>query len=65
VLFLCLQKDNILINIPLKIKEPSIVEEQITKHFYKDCSLFKRELYRDIVKRNAIRLKNASLIGAK
>lgn len=58
--YLCLQKDNILNHVPLKIKEASIVvEEQITKQFYSDYSLFKRELYRDLVKRNAKRLKNS------
>lgn len=57
--YLCLQKDNVLNNVPLKIKEASVVEEeQITKQFYKDYSLFKRELFRDLVKRNAKRLKN-------
>ena len=63
LLYLCLQKDNVLTNKPLKIKEASVVEEeQITKQFYKDYSLFKRELYRDLVKRNAKTLKaNASL----
>jgi len=59
LLYLCLQKDNVINNIPLKIKEASVVEEeQITKQFYKDYSLFKRELFRDLVKRNAKRLKN-------
>jgi hypothetical protein len=59
LLYLCLQKDNIINNVPLKIKEASVVvEEQITKQFYKDYSLFKRELYRDLVKRNAKTLKN-------
>jgi hypothetical protein len=54
-----LQKDNILNNIPLKTKEASIVvEEQITKQFYKDYSIFKRELFSDLVKRNAKRLKS-------
>jgi len=58
LLYLCLQKDNVLNNIPLQIKEASIVvEAQITKQFYKDYSLFKRELYRDLVKRNAKQLK--------
>jgi len=58
LLYLCLQKDNIINNVPLKIKEASVVEEeQITKQFYKDYSLFKRELYRDLVKRNAKPLK--------
>ena len=37
LLYLCLAKDNILSNIPLKIKEASVQEEEaITKHFYKD-----------------------------
>ncbi|WP_299064434.1 N-6 DNA methylase [uncultured Polaribacter sp.] len=60
--YLCLQKDNIINNVPLKIKEASIVqEEQITKDFYKDYSLFKRELYRDLVKQNAKRLKSTNV----
>lgn len=58
LLYLCLQKDNIINNVPLKSKEASVIEEeQITKQFYKDYSLFKRELYRDLVKRNAKQLK--------
>lgn len=57
--YLCLHKDNLLNNTPLAIKESSLVEEEkITKRFYADYSLFKRELYRDLVKRNAKRLKN-------
>ncbi|UAM97023.1 N-6 DNA methylase [Polaribacter litorisediminis] len=61
--YLCLQKDNILNNTPLKIKEASIVvEEKITKEFYKDYSLFKRELYRDLVKQNMAR-EHAPLLG--
>jgi type I restriction-modification system DNA methylase subunit len=56
LLYLCVQKDNLLNNIPLQIKKDSIVvEENITKKFYNDYSLFKRELYRDLVKQN---LKN-------
>lgn len=59
LMYLCLQKDNILNNIPQLIKETSVVEEEkITKGFYKDYSLFKRELYRDLVKQNGTRLKN-------
>lgn len=51
--YLCLQKDAIINDIPLKIKEASIVKEElITKEFYKDYSFFKRELYRDLVKKN-------------
>lgn len=58
LMHLCLQKDNILNNLPLTIKEASLVEEdKITKQFYNDYSVFKRELFRDLVKRNAKRLK--------
>jgi len=64
--YLCLQKDNIINNVPLKIKEASIVkEEQITKEFYKDYSLFKRELYRDLVKNNVKRLKLESSLRSE
>lgn len=53
IFYLCLAKENILTNKPLTIKEASIVEEEtITKKFYADYSLFKRELFRDLVKRN-------------
>jgi len=53
LLYLCLAKDNLLANVPLKIKEASIQEEEkITKKFYADYSLFKRELFRDLVKLN-------------
>jgi type I restriction-modification system DNA methylase subunit len=56
LLYLCLYHENLLNNIPQKIKEASIVEEEkITKKFYADYSLFKRELFRDLVKKN---LKN-------
>ncbi len=60
LLYLCLLKDNVFKNLPLKIKEASLIEEElITKGFYKDYSLFKRELFRDLVKRNAKTLKKA------
>ncbi|MEX1193034.1 MAG: N-6 DNA methylase [Brumimicrobium sp.] len=59
LLYLCLYKEHLLSNLPLKIKEASIHEEEaITKKFYSDYSLFKRELFRDIVKRN---LRNPEL----
>ncbi len=64
LLYLCLHADAILNNTPLKIKEASIIEEaEITKAFYKDYSIFKRELYRDLVKNNAktVRAKLAEL----
>ncbi|GGZ45967.1 Eco57I restriction-modification methylase domain-containing protein [Mesonia mobilis] len=58
LLYLCLQQDNFLSGLPLEIKEASLVEEsQITKGFYKDYSVFKRELYRDLVRNNAKKLK--------
>lgn len=58
LLYLCLQKDKLLNNIPLQIKEASIAkEEEITKAFYKDYSIFKRELFRDLVKKNAKTLR--------
>ncbi len=53
LLYLCLHKENILNNVPLKIKTDSVVaEESITKKFYSDYSQFKRELFRDLVKQN-------------
>ncbi|WP_431134737.1 Eco57I restriction-modification methylase domain-containing protein [Psychroserpens mesophilus] len=59
LMYLCLQKDNILNNLPLTIKEASLVEEdKITKQFYNDYSVFKRELFRDLVKRNTKRIKS-------
>ena len=59
LLYLCLHKDNIYTNLPLHIKEASLVEEEkITKQFYKHYSVFKRELWRDLVKQNGSRLKN-------
>ncbi len=59
LLFLCLYRENVLTNLPFTIKEESIVEEKkIENNFYKDYSVFKRELYRDLVKRNGTRLKN-------
>ncbi|TVZ27635.1 TaqI restriction endonuclease [Gillisia sp. Hel_I_86] len=59
LLYLCLYKENLVANIPLKIKEASIVvEKAITKSFYKDYSLFKRELFRDLVRQNTARIKN-------
>ncbi|WP_418637530.1 Eco57I restriction-modification methylase domain-containing protein [Winogradskyella sp.] len=58
LMYLCLQKDNVLNHLPLTIKEASLIEEEkITKQFYSDYSVFKRELFRDLVKRNAKRIK--------
>jgi len=53
LMYLCLHQSNLLNNIPLIIKTASVVEEEkITKIFYNDYSLFKRELFRDLVKQN-------------
>ncbi len=53
LLWLCLAKENLLKGIPLTIKEASILkEENITKQIYVDYSLFKRELYADLIKNN-------------
>ncbi|PXX25679.1 Eco57I restriction-modification methylase domain-containing protein [Arenibacter sp. ARW7G5Y1] len=58
LLYLCLHIDSILNNTSLKIKEASIAEEeQITKAFYKDYSVFKRELFRDLVRNNSKTVK--------
>jgi REP element-mobilizing transposase RayT len=53
LLYFCLAKENLMANIPLHAKEESVVkEEKITKQLYADYSLFKREIFRDIVKKN-------------
>ncbi len=53
LLYLCLHQSNVLNHKPLEIKNASIREEEnITKKFYADYSIFKRELYRDLVKLN-------------
>jgi type I restriction-modification system DNA methylase subunit len=52
-LWLCLHSDNLLANIPAKIKAESVVkEEDITKSLYKDYSSFKQELWQSIVNLN-------------
>ena len=52
-LWLCLHSDNLLDNIPAKIKAESLVkEEDITKNLYKDYSSFKQELWQSIVNLN-------------
>lgn len=53
LLYLCLHKEHILAGLAEKIKNDSVLaEEDITKTFYADYSVFKRELYRDLVKQN-------------
>ncbi|WP_425222206.1 Eco57I restriction-modification methylase domain-containing protein [Pseudomonas sp.] len=53
VLYLCLSSSSLLRNTPQIVKSDSIIEEdEITKKFYKAYSLFKWDLYRDLVKKN-------------
>ena len=53
LLYLCLSYENIHKDIAKKIKEESVSEEDvITKKLYKDYSLFKRELYYNLVALN-------------
>lgn len=53
LLYLCIAFENISKNIPKKIKEESVSQEDvITKKLYKDYSLFKRELFKNLVELN-------------
>jgi len=53
LLYLCLAYENIEKDIPKKIKEESVSEEDaITKKLYKDYSLFRRELHKSLVELN-------------
>ena len=53
LLYLCLQCENLLSDLPNKIKQASTVkEENITKQLYKDYSDLKRKLFTDIVHLN-------------
>lgn len=53
LLWLCLAKDNLLNDVPLKIKESSVLqEENITKKLYADYSKFREAIYNNLVKNN-------------
>lgn len=53
LLWLCLAKDNLLNDVPLKIKESSVLqEENITKKLYTDYSRFREAIYKNLVKNN-------------
>ncbi len=53
LLYLCMQANNLLHGIPLKIKEESVVEEdKITKQLYKDYASFRTDLWQNLVKKN-------------
>lgn len=54
LLYLCLQADNVLSDLPLRIKQASHErEENITKKLYADYSLFKQTLFKDITAQNS------------
>jgi type I restriction-modification system DNA methylase subunit/REP element-mobilizing transposase RayT len=54
LLWLCLAKDNLLNDLPLKIKESSVLqEENITKKLYTDYSKFREAIYTNLVKNNS------------
>lgn len=53
LLWLCLEKSNLLGGLPADIKNRSVVEEEnITRKLYADYSKFKKELYADLCQRN-------------
>ncbi|MCK4662802.1 MAG: N-6 DNA methylase [Bacteroidales bacterium] len=53
LMWLCLSKDNLLKNLPLKIKESSVLkEEDVTKELYADYSKFRQEIFGNILKNN-------------
>lgn len=53
LLYLCLSFENVKNNIPKKLKEESLSQEElITKQLYKDYSLFKRELFQNLCELN-------------
>ena len=53
LMWLCLLKDNLINDLPLKIKEASVLqEENVTKQLYNDYSKFRKEIFANIVKNN-------------
>ncbi len=53
LLWLCLAKDKLLSDLPLKIKESSVLqEENVTKKLYADYSRFREAIYNNLVKNN-------------
>ena len=53
LLYVCIAFENIKNNLPKKLKEESLSqEENITKQLYKDYSLFKRELFQNLTHLN-------------
>ena len=53
LLYLCLSSDYLLGNIPKKIKDESLTqEEKVTKKLYRDYSLFRNEIFQSLLKDN-------------
>ena len=53
LLYLCLAVENISADIPARIKNESVSkEDEITKKLYKDYSVFKRELFKNLSEQN-------------
>ena len=53
LLWLCLEKDNLLSGLPQKMKDASLLkEEDITKQLYTDYSNFRTDIYANLVKNN-------------
>jgi hypothetical protein len=54
LLYLCLQKDHLLTDVPLQVKGGSLAQEDaVTKKLYAGYARFKTALYNDMVTRNA------------
>ena len=54
LLWLFLQKDNLLRGVPEMVKEESLLEEErVTKRLYKDYSAFKNDLWQDMCRNNS------------
>ncbi|WP_312206876.1 Eco57I restriction-modification methylase domain-containing protein [Epilithonimonas hominis] len=55
LLYLCLAFENISADIPARIKNESLSkEDEITKKLYKDYSVFKRELFKNLSEQNPV-----------
>ncbi len=53
LLWLCLAKDNIFKDLPLNVKDASLFqEEKVTVQLYKDYSMFREQLFLDILENN-------------
>ena len=53
LMWLCLAKDNLMNDLPIKIKNSSVLEEEnVTKKLYADYSKFREAIYNNLVKNN-------------